>query len=273
MIYNIAEDIYARMLSSKEIDREHLSTFLKGIEQAIKNSLEIKRGFRNPHLRMSSIGKPDRKIWLEINHPKEQREMEGSFLIRMLYGSIVEELILLLVKEAGYSVTDEQKEVMVNGITGHIDCKVNGFVVDVKSASDFGFRKFKKGFDNDDDFGYIGQLSGYVDAEGGDVGYFLVMNKSSGEVTLLEVDSMEMINSYDRIGHLRSILADKKALPSPCEVPTLEKASGNKVLPRICKFCEYKEDCWPNIRAFQYSRGVKYFTEVVKEPRVEEINV
>ena len=197
----------------------------------------------------------------------------GSFSSECSTEILLRSVLLLLVREAGYSVTDEQKEVVLNGVKGHIDCKINGYVVDIKSASDYGFRKFKNGFHNDDDFGYIGQLSGYVDAEGGDVGFFLAMNKSTGELALLEVDSIDMINASGRIDHLRFILSDKEALPPPCEEPKIEKSSGNKKLPRICRFCEYKQDCWPNLRGFKYSRGVTYFTEIFKEPRVEEVNI
>ena len=273
MINNITQDIYQRMVSTSDINEDNMKAFLKGMEEVMRTALERERASRKPNLRMSSIGKPDRKIWLEINKPVEQRSLDGQFLIRMLYGSIVEELLLFLSKEAGYTITDEQKEVDVNGVKGHIDCKINGYVTDIKSASDFGFRKFQKGFNNDDDFGYIGQLSGYVEAEGGDTGYFLAMNKSTGELALLEVDSMEMINSANRIDHLRSVLSDTETMPEPCSEPTEEKGSGNKVLPRICRYCEYKESCWPNIRAFQYSRGTKYLVDVVKQPKVEEIDV
>ncbi len=40
---------------------------------------------------------------------------------------------------AGHEVTDEQKEVELEGLKGHIDCKINGRVVDIKTASGFSF--------------------------------------------------------------------------------------------------------------------------------------
>jgi hypothetical protein len=42
-------------------------------------------------------------------------------------------------------------------------------------------------------------------------------------------------------------------------------------------YCNYKNDCWSDsnegngLRIFKYSNGLKYFTKVVSEPRVEEI--
>ena len=162
MIDNIVDDIYNRMTTSKIINEDNLNTFLSNLKSVLKDSLEKERAGRKNNLRMSSIGKADRKIWMEVNGPEKSYKAGGQFLIRMLYGSIVEELLLFLVREAGHSVSDEQKEVHVNGVRGHIDCKIDEEVVDIKSASDYGFWKFKNGFGEEDDFGYIGQLSGYV---------------------------------------------------------------------------------------------------------------
>jgi hypothetical protein len=40
-------------------------------------------------------------------------------------------------------------------------------IIDIKTASNFAFNKFKKGTLADDDpFGYLAQLSGYEEAEG-----------------------------------------------------------------------------------------------------------
>ena len=96
MINNITQDIYQRMVSTSDIDEDNMKAFLKGMEEVMRTALERERASRKPNLRMSSIGKPDRKIWLEINKPVEQRSLDGQFLIRMLYGSIVEELLLFL---------------------------------------------------------------------------------------------------------------------------------------------------------------------------------
>ena len=48
-----------------------------------------------------------------------------------------------------------------------MDCKIDGEVVDVKSASAMSFKKFKNGtLYEDDPFGYIAQLAGYEHNEG-----------------------------------------------------------------------------------------------------------
>ena len=44
-----------------------------------------------------------------------------------------------------------------------MDCKIDGIVTDVKSASSFGFKKFKDGqLAIDDPFGYIDQIKAYA---------------------------------------------------------------------------------------------------------------
>ena len=259
-INTLIQDIQDRLKKPKKIKEEHLALFLDNLSDVLKVYLEKSRSERKKALRMSSIGKPDRRVWMEVNGPEREKELPADALMRFLYGSIIEELVLFLVREAGHLVTSEQKEVNVNGVTGHLDCKIDGEVVDVKSASNYGFKKFKNGFDNDDEFGYIGQLSGYVQAEDKDTGFFLAMNKATGELALLEIDNFDIINAKGRIDALRKTLNNK------------DGKSGNKQLARICRYCQFKFDCWPDVRLFKYSDGVKYLTTVEKEPKVKELH-
>lgn len=99
---------------------------------------------------MSNIGKPARQLWFDNLYNKSSTQ-SSSLQIKFLYGHILEELLLMLVRMSGHKVTDEQKEVVVDGIKGHIDCKIDGEVVDIKSASGFAFSKFSKGILPEDD--------------------------------------------------------------------------------------------------------------------------
>jgi len=271
-IHTVVKDIQDRLKQPKKIKEEHLSLFVDNIQDVLKIYLEQSRSDKKKSLRMSSIGKPDRRIWMEVNGPERETELPPDALMRFLYGSIIEELVLFLTREAGHLVTSEQKEVNVNGVKGHLDCKIDGEVVDVKSASNYGFKKFKNGFDNDDEFGYIGQLSGYVEAEGKDTGFFLAMNKATGELALLEIENFDIINASGRINSLRKTIDNKNDRPPPCALPIAEGKSGNKQLARICRYCQFKFDCFPDIRMFKYSDGIKYLTTVEKEPKVREIH-
>tara|TARA_R100001594_G_scaffold144612_1_gene193865 strand:+ start:1336 stop:2175 length:840 start_codon:yes stop_codon:yes gene_type:complete len=271
-ISTLISDIYERVESNKKVSKENLEAFLEGLSDVVVKQLEEKRNTSHEkNIRMSSIGKPDRKIWMELNGPDVKRSYTGGTLIKFLYGSIIEELVIFLAKEAGHSVQELQKQCQLEGIKGHIDCKIDGEVVDIKSASDFAFRKFKTGtIENDDPFGYIGQISAYVEAEGQDTGYLLAMNKVTGELALLELDDFSLINATKRIQHVKK-LAKSEEMPDLCYQPQPEGKSGNMKLARDCTYCPYKWTCFPDMRVFRYGDGLRYLTTVEKEPTVQDV--
>ena len=271
-ISTLVQDIYDRVASNKRVSRENLEAFLEGVSAVLIQHLEEERNTSSEkRIRMSSIGKPDRKIWMELNGPKVERSYQPSTLIKFLYGSIIEELVLFLAKEAGHSIQEPQKQLELEGIKGHIDCKIDGEIVDVKSASDFAFRKFKTGsIEYDDPFGYIAQVSAYAEAEGKDVGYLLAMNKVSGELALLELDDMTLINATSRIQDVKNIVSSS-SMPDFCYSPEPDGKAGNMKLARDCVYCPYKWTCFPDMRVFRYQDGVKYLTTVEREPKVPEI--
>ena len=199
-ISQLVNHIYDRMNDKKKIKEENLNNFLDGIKNVIVEFLEKERTSTDSRtIRMSSIGKPNRKIWLDIHEPPENNFFSGATLIKFLYGSIIEELIILLAKESGHKVDSLQKEVSLEGVTGHMDCKIDDEVVDIKSASNFSFRKFKNStIENDDPFGYIEQVSGYVQAEGKDKGFLLGVNKVTGELALVQLDELALIDAGKR---------------------------------------------------------------------------
>ena len=195
-----------------------------------------------------------------------------------MYGDLVEELLLLLIKLAGHTITDEQKTITIEGVVGHQDCRIDNVITDIKSASSFGFRKFKDNSitNGNDPFGYIAQLSAYTEGQGEDAGAFLVLNKENADLHLLHIDSMDMINATDRIKELKG-LVDAKSPPARCYSDEPDGVSGNRVLPISCVWCSYKHSCWSDsndgkgLRTFKYSKGSRYFTKVYKTPNVQEI--
>ena len=105
------------------------------------------------NLRLSGIGKPDRQLWYDINTKTEEEKLTPSTRIKFLYGYILEELLLLFASVAGHKVEEQQKEVVLEGVTGHQDAIIDGVLVDCKSASGRGFIKFKNhNLINDDPF-------------------------------------------------------------------------------------------------------------------------
>ena len=262
-------------MDEKEVDK-HIDTFGEMLKVHIKEFMYEEPRTRG-NLRLSSIGKPDRQLWYDVNSKKEIEDLKPSTRIKFLYGYILEELLLLCASIAGHKVTDQQKEVNVEGVLGHQDSMIDDVLVDCKSASGYSFKKFK---DNnlleDDPFGYIAQISAYAEANKVNKAAFLVIDKSSGEICLTPVHQMEMINAKERVKHLKGMVSNDR-VPDRCYAPLADGESGNLKLPIGCVYCGHKRECWSDcnqgkgLRAFKYSRGLSYLTTVVKEPKVEEV--
>jgi hypothetical protein len=271
-------DIYELFDKGHECSEENLDSFAESLKIILRERLKAYGEERAATLRMSNIGKPDRQLWYEVTGEKGE-PLPPEAKLKFLYGDIIESMMLLLAKEAGHIVTDEQKEVSVEGIVGHIDAKIDGAVVDVKSASDFAFRKFKDGtLEKDDPFGYIQQLSGYATAEGGGEAAFLAVNKVTGDLALLKV-SGERVREAKTPERARAVktLLDRKSPPERCFDAVPHNASGNMRLGTQCSYCPYKFTCWDDsnkgagLRTFVYSSGPIFLTDVKKEPNVFEV--
>ena len=255
---------------------EHLETFTSSLKETITEFLKEKpRTTRN--LRLSSIGRPTRQLWYDKNSKEEPRPLEPSTRIKFLYGHILEDLLILFCKLAGHKVTDQQKQVDVEGIKGHQDCMIDDVLVDCKSASGRSFEKFaKKTLYSDDPFRYIAQISAYAEGNGVDEAAFLAIDKQHGHICLTPVHSLEMINAKERIKYLKGIM-DKDTPPDRCYSDLPDGSSGNRKLAIGCLYCPHKRTCWSDanqgkgLRVFDYAKGHRFLTNVSKEPNVEEI--
>ena len=276
-IHKLIPDIHKLLEKGKdEINEEHVQEFFNALREDMEVYFSPVKESRNGRLRMSSIGKRDRQLWYEFND-KSPRKIKGQQKLRFFFGNLVESFLLFLAQEAGHKVTDRQKEVKLEGIKGHIDARIDGMIVDVKSASEFGFRKFKQQkLKEEDPFGYIGQLSGYVQAEGDEEGYFLAYNKNTAEMVLVDLDELLMVDASQRIKDLKKIMKRKTA-PEKCYPDKPEGKMGNRSLNTNCTFCDYRYECWSDanngegLRVFDYANKPIYLTHVEKEPTVEEL--
>ena len=278
----VVEDIYKEVSKISEgktlkVTEKQLDEFAAGMKSAMKHWL-TPREVKKPYLRMSNIGKPERQLWYDMKLDPKENIIDASTQIKFLYGHLLEEVVLFLVNLSGHKITDQQKEVKVKGIKGHMDCKIDGEVVDIKSASNFAFRKFKDGtLPNKDSFGYLAQLAGYEEAEQSTGGGFLAINKESGELSLFKPQSLDKPNIKQKIDTLNQQLK-KKTPPARCYAPVPNGSYGNMQLPTECKWCPHKFVCHKDanegrgLRTFKYSTGLTYLTKVVRLPKVEEVN-
>lgn len=281
----LVDDIY-RMIDTKEIPdgvpiEQVINDFGENVKQILRNNI-TEHEFDRRKLRMSNIGKKDRQLWYAYNGVEGEKLMPHT-RIKFLYGHLIEEMVLALTKLAGHDVTDEQKQVEVDGIKGSMDCKIDGVLTDVKSSSPYGFKKFKDGslIDNDP-FGYVEQIKGYAHAEGETKFGWLVMDKTNGHLTYLKYDmedesqwywsKLNFFSSPERIKNIKEVVKQPNP-PKKCYGHIPDGKSGNMKLGTGCSYCSYKYTCWEGgLRTFIYSNGPRYLTFVAREPDVLEVD-
>jgi len=284
-IHTLVDDIY-RLMETKEAEESvdveaEIEKFGENMKTLMRTEFGRKRTTDRRTLRLSNIGRDDRVLWNVVNGT-EKEAIQPATYIKFMYGHLIEEMLLFLTRMAGHSVTDEQKVCEVEGIKGHMDCKIDGIVIDVKSASSFGFKKFKDGtLAMDDAFGYVDQIKAYAHACGETEFGWLAMDKANGHLAVLKYDledTQAPIYKYikgditERIRHVKKLVG----LPEPetfCTDSVPDGKSGNIKLGIKCSYCQYKKHCYPEVRKFAYSYGPKFLINVEYEPNVQEVEI
>lgn len=283
-IETLIEDIYEALEEGVDVNtiknRDALENFGRSISSALRRQLSEgtrHRASETPRVRMSQIGKPDRQLWYEFNSTAEPEIISGQSKMRFIFGDMLEALLILLAEVSGHEITECQEEVTLEDIKGHKDCKIDGVLVDIKSASPYSFKKFKEGtLHSSDAFGYIAQISAYAEASGDKSAKFFAIDKSSGEMALMDVESVHMINASERIKKVKTMVKSD-VVPPRCYEAEADGTSGNMKLPVGCVFCPHKFECWKTanngqgLKVFQYSNGVRFLTNVAKVPNVVEV--
>ena len=279
----LIKDIYKLMQNKTPDSAVDVEAAIDSFGEACKDLMRKEFGnskhFDSRKLRMSNIGKTDRYLWNHCNNVGPKEKMQSHTLVKFMYGHLIEEMLLLLTRLSGHTVTHEQALAEVQGIKGSMDCKIDGVVTDVKSASTFGFKKFKDGsLAFDDPFGYIDQIKGYARSEGETEVGWLAMDKVNGHLAFLKYDlEDEESPAYpvlkkdieERIIHVKEMVKQEEP-PELCHATVPDGKSGNMKLAMGCSYCHFKHACYPKLRTFLYSSGPRYLTEVVNEPKVQE---
>lgn len=281
-IYTLVEDIY-KLMDNREVGEgvnldEEIEHFGEAMKELMRKEF-TPQNRDNRRLRLSAIGKPDRQLWSAAND-LEKEKLKPHTYIKFMYGHMIEEMLLLFIRLAGHKVTDEQKVCEVEGVKGHMDARVDGRLIDIKSTSTFGFKKFKDGtLAFDDPFGYIAQIKAYAHAEGDTKYGWLAIDKQNGHLTYLEYDETDKnadvydFISYDIAERVRNVkkIVEQPTPPTLCYESVPDGKSGNEKLATGCSYCDYKKHCYPELRTFLYSTGPRFLTKVVNPPKVIEI--
>jgi|TARA_B100000282_G_scaffold146081_1_gene105100 hypothetical protein len=283
----LVRDIYNLMISREapedvNVDEE-IDRFGEAVKALMKKEFSDDRIKDNKRkLRLSSIGRTDKYLWNSFHKTKSENILPHTY-IKFMYGHLIEELLLFFTRMSGHEVTDEQKVCEVEGVIGHMDCKIDGVVTDVKSASSYGFKKFKEGtLAFDDPFGYIDQIKAYAHSEGERKFGWLAMDKTNGHLTYLKYDLDDKKSSVfnflnkesivDRVKHVKKMIKRKEP-KKLCYEPIPDGKSGNLKLAIGCSYCQFKRHCYPELRIFNYAYAPKFLVKVVNEPRVQEITI
>jgi len=261
------------------INDDILAKFGVDVAMHVADSLRARTGTRKPNtLYMSEVGQPCmRKLWYSLNAPLNAESMQDHTLYKFLFGNLVEEVTLLLAEAAGHTVERRQARVEweVKGFkfSGRMDAVIDGVMVDVKSCSPYGFKKFQQGLnDSNDSFGYRTQLSSYngLNTPAYDRQGFLAVDKQNGHVGFFEYEWESPLKQMHKAADsVRSATPpDRRFQPIP------EGKSGNMKLCVECSYCPFKHTCWADanggkgLAGYVYSTGPIFLTEVKRPPNV-----
>lgn len=208
-------------------------------------------------IRPSNLGRSLCILQKQKSGSKAERK-RPSFIVQMLIGDSVEAIVRLLLTAVGADVTSDgdKVELKVAGqkITGESDIDIGGKVYDIKSTSPAQFEhKWSKGYQalkESDDFGYVGQLYCYADAQKKDPGGWIVVNKSTGEILVVEAEDNKKEVSEIRKDREEKVKALINGAPfrrgyEAEDEYFRKKRTGDQVLSKACSWCDFKKECWP----------------------------
>jgi len=229
----------------------------------------------SPRIRMSGLGKCDRALaYIHHGAPEDGRVIDARAERVFRFGDAVEELLvdeLRRVLPEGWILRDVLGEQMTVRLTlgsvevvGHPDGLLIGpdcsaYLLEVKSASSYGFRRMEEhGLDPSES--YYHQHQAYLHAADVDGGVFLVMAKDSAAVTHFwtQRDPNWLASAEARLARITSSASPEdvpRLLPDGTELAPrvdLHKTRGtpNKrhgELPWQCRYCSYYRTCWPGV--------------------------
>lgn len=227
-----------------------------------------------PTLRLSKMGEHcPHHLWNSIHRPELAERLPGQAIFKFSFGHTIEAQAISLAKATGHDVCGEQDELFVDGIKGHRDCVLDGYVVDVKSCSKHMLEKFeKKTIRDDDPFGYLAQLDGYLVGSADDdlvrhkdIGFIWAIDKTIGKMVLYE-HRLRSDLIHRRIASHKAVV--EAAIPPRCTCGVVaDGESGNLGLDVKASYSPYKFVCFPGLRAFDYVGGPRFLTKVVRQPK------
>lgn len=240
-----------------EISEQWIEDAGEDFKQALRKQLSPKQ--RDFGLRMSNIGRPLCQLTNEKNDEPVSSRNPYNHILRMIIGDMTEIAVNVIIKASGVNVTNSKtkREIDINGTTipGEDDIEIDHKVWDIKSASPYAYsHKWNDGWNGvyyGDSFGYVAQLWGYAGKDPDKMGGWIVVDKSSGELRVVDAKpDLDQLKELEN-GVSYTVEAIKTNVPfvkgfEP-EVETYyKKETGNMIVPQVCTYCPYLKKCWPD---------------------------
>lgn len=209
-------------------------------------------------LRASNIGHPLCRLQLDAIGQTPDTKRDYNHILRMMIGDATEAVMTLIIKASGANITGWKQKVSYQVgdtiINGENDIEIDGKVYDIKSASGWAVsNKWQDGLAGllqYDTFGYCEQLFIYAEGKKERMGGWIVFDKSSGEVKVVDAnptdEQMELIKQrITKAVHTVTTKAPFRKLYQ-AEIETFyKKPTGNLTIPMTCTFCDHMKHCWP----------------------------
>ncbi len=241
------------------IKDEWIDAVGENLKRELKKSLSPRD--KNFRLRGSNVGRPTCVLQMQKSGAEPSRK-PYHFVMQMLHGYMIEEIMTLILKVADANITGGKSKVSLNiedvTINGEDDIQIDHKEYDVKSCSPWAFvNKWKNGYTKlkaTDNFGYVGQLNAYAEAQSIDLGGWIVVNKSTGEVLVVDADNSPverqkvLDNLKSTVHTIKSDVPFKRCF-DPVEDHYKKRATGRKYLSNEnCGMCDFKTSCYPGVQ-------------------------
>jgi hypothetical protein len=223
----------------------------------------LRRQFRREkedfRLRMSNIGRPLCQLQMAKSGVAPTRK-PYNHIVRMIHGDIFECVMDVILKVAKVNITGAKTKVKLEvageTIKGEDDIHIDDKVYDIKSSSPWAYdNKWSLGYEGlkkEDSFGYVGQIVGYAKAQDKEPGGWVVGNKSTGEIMVVEMDAPQheidrvMLKIEDTVKKVSTNVALERQFEPEMDTWRGKPTGRLRLNPKTCGFCDYVHKCWPN---------------------------
>jgi len=241
-----------------EMSEETIDVVSEDVKEALRKQFVSKRDetFR---VRPSNLGRPLCQLQMEKRNTAGINP-DYNFAMRMVLGDLVEAVLKGVIRESGVPGYESSGRMTANisgeKISGEYDLKIDDKVYDIKSCSDWAFKKKFQSWGalkEDDAFGYVDQLHIYAKGHDNLPGGIWALNIATGQINLIEsTDTIEqqeqrLADIKDKIDKINSDAPFERCFED-IEETFNKSATGNRRLGTTCSWCKYRFECWPGLQ-------------------------